>query len=99
MDQAQQYMDMARQAAEQKGHVATVVFNGLGALVATSVEESVANVEALIEYGNVPKRSIDQLATYHLAQYAVTVRSLGGALDTRIRQLIENLRGSKDATA
>ena len=99
MDQARQYMDMAKQAAEQKGHAAAIVFNGLGALLAASVEESAANVEALIEYGNVPKKPIDQLAAYHLAHYAITVKSFGGALDTRIRQLIENLRGGKDAAA
>ena len=100
MKQAQQYAIMARKAAEKKEHVAAVVYTGLSALLATSVEESTRNVEALIEYGSIPKHPTDQSATYEWAQYIVAVRSLGVALDTRVQQLIEktNLEADRNAT-
>ena len=101
MEQAQQYFDMARQAMEEKAHVARVVYGGLGALLSTSAEESTRAVEALMEYGSIPKKPIDRLATYHLARYIVSVKSLGGTLDTKVQQLIEktNLEADKNATA
>ena len=100
MEQAQQYAIMAGKAAEKKEHVAAVVYHGLSALLATSVEESTRNVEALIDYGSIPKKPIDQLATYEWAHYIVAIRSLGGALDTRV-QLLKgkiDLEDDKNAT-
>ena len=101
MSQAQQYFDMARQAAERKEHVAAVVYTGLSALLATSVEESTRAVEALMEYGGIPKKPADKLATFEWVKYIVAIRSLGGTLETRVQQLIEktNSEADKNATA
>lgn len=99
MAMVDEYVRMANKAAEKKEHVAAVVYLGLSALLANSMEESTRNVEALIEYGSIPKKPVDKLATYQLAQHIVAARSLGGALDARVQKLIEtiNLEADKNA--
>ena len=99
MEQAQQYASMARKAAEEKAHLAKVVYSGLGALLTVSREEATRIVEGMMDYGRVPKKPIDRLATYQFAQYVVAVRSLGDELDTRVKHLMEtiNLEAGENA--
>lgn len=98
MIEAQKCFEMARKAAEEKAHVASVVFNGLAALLAPDVDDARAGVDALISCSNIPKKPEDQRAGYYLAIYVAIVRGFGD-YQARLNQLIEDIGGKQDAAS